>query len=404
MKFTPLFSAALACVCGFASSAAHAGATSWDPSLAFSGFGTIGYVETDTDVGLYAGPGQEGGASKEGTFGVDSKIGAQINAKANNVFSGTVQAISQRNGNGNFKPAIEWAFVKAQVTPGLSLRAGRIGAPLFAVSDFRSIGYSNLWLRTPIDVYGQVPFSHFDGADAIYQDTVGSTTLTAQVFGGKSDSVANGLPVHVKKEVGVNVTAEFDNGLTLRVGRVQGKLTVDSASVNGLLAILRQTPFASVADEMDADGKDASFTGVGIGYDQGNWVANAEFTKRKTSSYVSSTTGWEATLGYRVGKFTPYATVSQLKRDSSNVDNNIPAAVPQLAPLAAGVDTVLFRQNIAQKTDSVGVRWDAWKNIDLKAQYDRVQPTAGGTGLFNRVLTPLPSTVNVYSVAVDFLF
>ena len=96
--------------------------------------------------------------------------------------------ISQRNGNGNFKPAIEWAFVKAQVTPGLSLRAGRIGAPLFAVSDFRSIGYSNLWLRTPIDVYGQVPFSHFDGADAIYQDTIGSTTLTGQVFDGNTDS------------------------------------------------------------------------------------------------------------------------------------------------------------------------------------------------------------------------
>ena len=404
MKSTPLFSAALAAVCGLASSAAHAGATSWDPSWAFSGFGTVGYVKTDTDVGLSAGPGQEGGASKEGTLGADSKLGAQVNAKANNVFSATVQAISQRNGDGNFKPAIEWAFVKAQVTPGLSLRAGRFGAPLFAVSDFRSIGYSNLWLRTPIDVYGQVPFSHFDGADAIYQDTVGSTTLTAQVFGGKSDATANGLGVHVKKEVGVNVTAEFDNGLTLRVGRVQGKLTVDSASIAGLLAILRTTPFAGVADQMDATDKDASFTGVGIAYDQGNWVANAEYTKRKTSSYVSDTTGWEATLGYRVGKFTPYATVSQLKRDSSNVVNTIPYAVPQLAPLAAGVDTVLFRQNLAQKTDSIGVRWDAWKNIDVKAQYDRVRPSEGAVGLFNRVTTPLPSSVNVYSVAVDFVF
>ena len=404
MKLTPLLSAALVAACGLVSTAAHADATSWDPSWAFSGFGTVGYVQTNTDVGLYSGPGQEGGASKEGTLGVDSKLGGQVNAKANNVFSATVQAISQRNGNGNFKPEIEWAFVKAQVTPGLSLRAGRIGAPLFAVSDFRSIGYSNLWLRTPIDVYGQVPFSHFDGGDAIYQDTIGSTTLTAQLFGGKSDSVSDGLKVHVKKEVGLNVTAEFDNGLTLRVGRVQGKLTVDSDSVAGLLAILRTTPFASVADQMDATDKDASFTGVGIAYDQGNWVANAEYTKRKTSSYVSSTTGWEATLGYRVGKFTPYATVSQLKLDSANVDNNIPTSVPALAPLAAAVDTVLFRQNLAQKTDSIGVRWDAWKNIDVKAQYDRIKPTQDGTGLFNRVSTTLPSSVSVYSVAVDFVF
>ena len=304
----------------------------------------------------------------------------------------------------HIKPAIEWAFVKAQVTPGLSLRAGRIGAPLFAVSDFRSIGYSNLWLRTPIDVYGQVPFSHFDGADAIYQDTVGGTTLTAQVFGGRSNAVASGNPVHIKKEVGINVTAEFDNGLTLRVGHVQGKLTVDNASVAGLLAILRATPFASIADQMDATDKDASFTGVGIAYDQGNWVANAEYTKRRTSSYVSDTTGWEATLGYRVGKFTPYATVSQLKRDSSNVNNTIPTAVPQLAPLAAGVNAVLFNQDLAQKTDAIGVRWDAWKNIDVKAQYDRVKPAAGAPGLFYRVTGPMPSAVNVYSVAVDFVF
>src|ERR1700753_3264830 len=144
MKLNPLLSAALAGACGLASTAAHADATSWDPSWAFSGFGTLGYAETNTDLGLFAGPGQPGGASKEGTLDVDSKLGAQVNAKANNVFSGTVQVLSQRNGQGNFKPAIEWGFLKAQVTPGLSVRVGRIGDPLFMVSDFRSIGYSNL--------------------------------------------------------------------------------------------------------------------------------------------------------------------------------------------------------------------------------------------------------------------
>lgn len=404
MKFTPLFSAALASACGFASSAAHAGAASWDPSWAFSGFGTVGYVQTSTDDGLLAGPGQPSGAGKDGTFGVDSKLGAQVNAKANNVFSGTVQVLSQRNGKGNFKPAVEWAFLKAQVTPGLSLRAGRIGDPLFMVSDFRSIGYSNLWLRTPLDVYGQVAFSHFDGADAIYQDTVGSTTLTSQVFFGNTNVVANGTPIHVKHQFGLNLTAEFDNGITLRAGRAQGKLSADSASLDQLVGILKTTPFAEVGNEISLDDKDASFTGVGIAYDQGNWVGNFEYTKRKTKSYVSSTTGWEATLGYRVGKFTPYAVVSQLKRDSTNVNNTIPYAVPQLAPLAAAVDGLIATQNLAQKTDSVGLRWDAYKNLDVKVQYDHVKPASGAVGLFNRVRPGFGDAVSVYSVAVDFVF
>ena len=396
--------AALAGACGLASSAAHADAFSWDPSWAFSGFGTVGYVQTNTDAGLYAGPGQSGGAGKDGTFGVDSKIGGQINAKANNVFSATVQVISERDGDGNFKPSVDWAFVKAQVTPGLSLRAGRIGAPLFAVSDFRNIGYSNLWLRTPVDVYGQVAFSHFDGGDAIYQDTIGSTTVTGQVYYGRTNSVSDGTPIHVKQETGVNVTVEFDDGITLRAGRVQGKLTADSASLDQLVAILSATPFAAVGQEVSVQSKDASFTGFGIGYDHDNWVASAEYTKRKTSSYVSSTTGWNATLGYRVGKFTPYASVSQIKVDNSNVNNTIPASVPQLAPLAAAVNGLIANQNLAQKTDSVGLRWDAYKNIDVKVQYDRIKPGAGAKGLFNRVTSPLPSSVSVYSVAVDFLF
>jgi hypothetical protein len=404
MKMNPLLLAALAASCGLTSGVAHAGATSWDPSWAFSGFGTVGYVKTNTDTGLYAGPGQPGGASKEGTAGVDSKLGLQVNAKANNVFSGTVQAISERNGDGNFKPAIEWAFVKAQVTPDLGVRVGRIGAPLFMVSDFRSIGYSNLWLRTPLDVYGQVPYSHFDGADAIYQGTIGSTTLTGQLFAGKSNDTSATTDVHIKKQIGLNVTAEFDNGLTVRLGTVHGKLTVDNASATALAATLRSTPFAAVGNQLDPNDKDAWFSGIGVGYDHENWVANFEYTKRKTSSFVSSTTGWEATLGYRVGKFTPYAVVSQLKVDSSNIKNTIPTnAGVQLATLAAYVNALIARQNLAQKTDAVGVRWDVWKNIALKAQYDRVK-VDGGVGLFTRVNGTMPSSVNVYSIAADFVF
>jgi hypothetical protein len=399
MKLNSLRVATLAGACAIASGAAHADAGSWDPSWSLSGFGTLGYVRTDTDQALFAGPGQPGGASRDGTLGVDSKLGAQVNARANDVFSATVQAISQRNGDGNFRPGIEWAFLKARLTPELSVRAGRIGAPLFAVSDFRNIGYANLWLRTPLEVYGQVPFSNFDGADAIYQHTLGTTALTAQLFAGKSDSAASNSDVNVKHEFGLNVSAEFDNGITLRVGRVQGKLTVSNGSVSRLLAAIAATPYAGVGDEIAATGKEATFTGVGIAYDHDNWVANAEYTRRKTSSYISSTTGWEGTLGYRVGRFTPYAVVARIRRDSSNVDDTIPSS--QLATL---VDGLLQRQDAAQKTASIGVRWDAWKNVDVKAQFDRIRPDSGAVGLFNGVASGFDSAVNVYSVAVDFVF
>ena len=403
MKLNPLLSAALAGACGLASNAAHADAFSWDPSWAFSGFGTLGYVQTNSDQADFVSPGQSAGAGKDGSFNPDSKIGGQINAKANNVFSTTVQAVSKYNGQGNWKPTIEWAFLKAQATPELAIRAGRIGLPFYMVSDYLNVNYSNLWVRPPLDVYGQVSFSHFDGADAIYQTSLGSTTLTGQVFYGETNTPAP-VRIHSHQQMGLNLTAEFDNGITVRLGRAQGKLTVDSTSLDGLVGILSQTPFASVGDELSVTKKSASFTGAGISYDHENFVGSAEFTKRKTASYVSSTTGWAITGGYRVGKFTPYAVVSKLKVDSSNVNDTIPAGVAQLAALRAGVEGLLAGQNIAQKTDSLGLRWDAYKNIAVKAQYDHIKPN-GGPGLFEKVQAGFgTSAVNVYSVSVDFVF
>jgi len=404
MKITPVRRAILAGACSLGAAGLHAQALSFDPSATFSGFGTVAYTQTDTHLGLYAAPGEAGGASTDGTLGVDSKLGLQVNGKLNAVFSGTVQAISERTGAGNFKPQIDWAFAKAQVTPELALRAGRMGAPMFAVSDFRNVGYANVWVRPPIDVYGQVAFSHFDGADATWQQSVGSTTLTAQVLYGHTDYDNNGTPIHVSRQVGFNATAEFDNGITLRIGRVQGKLTADSASLTHLVDVLAATPYAAVGEELSAQDKDASFTGIGLAYDHDDWLASAEYTKRKLSLYAASTTGWDATLGYRVGKFTPYAVVSQLRRDSTNVDDTIPANVPQLAPLRAGVEGLIASADIAQKTDALGLRWDAYKNLDVKVQVDHITPAAGARGLFNNVQPGFGAAVNVYTVALDFVF
>ena len=384
--------------------AAHADGGN-DPSFSFSGFATIGVVSTDTNDAQYVIAGQPHGATKSKASGeVDSKIGVQGTAKLNSTFSGTVQLLSKQNGDGSYKPEVEWAFVKAQLMPSLSVRVGRMGAPLFAVSDFRDVGYANVWLRPPQDVYGQVPISHFDGADVIYQTTVGSATLSAQLFGGKSSAVFEHTDLHFKNQVGVNLTAELDNGLTLRLGHVQGKLTVDSASLAQLVGVLRSTPFASVGNEIDATNKKASFSGIGASYDQNNIIANFEYTKRKTDSYVADTTGWYVTAGYRFGKVAPYITVSQVKQDSSNVTNTIPGGVSQqLTVLKATVDGTLASQALNQKTTGVGVRWDLYSSMALKAQYDNVRPNGPGT-----FTAPGPtfgtSKVNVYSVALDLVF
>ncbi|MDY0743672.1 porin [Paucibacter sp. R3-3] len=375
-----------------------------DQIFSLSGFGTLGVVGTDGDGAQYLIPGQVRGADKSWSGEVDSKLGVQLGAKFNSMFSATVQVLSKQDGEGRFTPGVEWAFAKMQATPGLALRLGRMGAPLFAVSDVRDVGYANTWLRPPIDVYGQVPISHFDGGDLTWQTSLGGRTLTLQGLAGHSSSKVGRVKVDIDSMLGINATYELMDGLTLRLGHVTGKLSVRSASLDQLVGLLRQTPFAGVGDQLDAHDKRASFSGLGLNYDQGDWIAIAEYTKRKTQSFIPDTTGWYVTLGYRVGQFTPYATLSQQKTDNSNVDNTIPPSVVVASlPLAAVVDATTAAQSTPQKTAALGVRWDAWRNVAVKAQWDSIKPTGGGQFHVTDAAFD-DKRVNVYSLAVDFVF
>lgn len=209
---TPL--AALAVAALLATGAAHA-----QDAFRFSGFGTIGASITDTDDAEFVTPGQPGnGATKDVSFAPDTKLGLQGSYRFNGVFSATAQVLTKYTGAGDWDPELEWAFVKAQPVSGLSIRAGRIGAPIFAISDFREVNYANLWARPPIEVYSQVTFSSVDGADISYQHAVGSAIVTGTVFGGRMKNDFNNAEVKLDKALGLNLTAEFDNGLTLRAG------------------------------------------------------------------------------------------------------------------------------------------------------------------------------------------
>jgi hypothetical protein len=401
------FQLRVAAAAALASLATGAQAQAQSESIfSLSGFGTVGVVGTDRDGAEYVIPSQIRGADRSWSGEVDSKLGVQLGARFNNQFSATVQVLSKQNGQGSFTPGIEWAFAKWQATPGLALRVGRMGGPFFAVSDFRDVGYANTWLRPPIDVYGQVPVSHFDGVDLSWQTSVAGKALTLQVFGGKSSSHVEHTKVEIDALVGVNATIELLDGLSLRLGHATGKLTVNSDPLNDLVGVLRRTPFAGVGDQLDPNDKRASFSGVGLTYDQGNWIVLAEYTMRKMQTFIPDTTGWYTTVGYRVGKFTPYATLSRLKTDDSNVDNTIPASVvlPGMqAPLRVYVDGATAAQSTPQKTIALGVRWDAMRNVAVKAQFDRIKTTGAGQ-FYNADPSFVDKRVNVYSLAVDFVF
>ena len=431
LRRLPLAAAALlACM------SAQADYTSPDGKFRMSGFGTIGYSRASTDDVYFNYKGQGGGSKKSGSLNPDSKIAVQGTYKITDTVSGTGQIMAKYDADGDYIPTFEWAFVKWQAMPSLSFRAGRMGAPFFMISDFRDVGYANTTVRPPLDVYAQVPVSNFEGVDATHQLSLGSVTLTSSALYGEANAdyanalFAGGNPsaparIKLKNLTGLNFLAELDNGLMLRLGHVQGKLSIDSSTPGTLTSQLTNAgilPSSGLAPEARAliatvtqSDTDASFTGVGLAYDQNNIVASAEYTMRRINGgYVSDTTGWYTTLGYRFGSWLPYVGYGKVKVDDPN------ASMPTLIGLGGSdaekaVQATLNTQKVSQKTATAGIRWDAKPGLAIKAQYDHISKPVDSYGMFlaadplrdvatGSTFLNAKKSINVVTLSVDFVF
>lgn len=384
--------------------AAGASAAQASPEFQFSGFGTLGAAHSSKAGIEFVQPGQPSGAGTDSSIKPDTRIAGQLDARFGGGASATMQVMSKYTGDGNWKPAVEWLFGKLHLGEAVSVRVGRMGAPFFAVSDFREVGYASVWLRAPVDVYGQVFLRSFDGVDVQYSGKIADVPVTAQLLAGGTTAPFEGASVDFKRQIGINVTAEVADGVTLRAGTIQGRLTATNSGITQLVAGLKATPFAELGQTIECASKRAGFSGLGLNVDRGDWVAAAEVTHRNSDCIVSTTTGWLAMLGRRFGSVTPYAIVSGVSTGAGAVENTIPAGVaPQLDVLRNAIEGAKASLVLKQRSTALGLRWDAARNLAVKAQVDRID-LQGGRGLFVQT-GPLPAgTVTVTSVAVDFVF
>ncbi|MCC2954157.1 hypothetical protein LK542_00845 [Massilia sp. IC2-477] len=391
------------------------------PAVKVSGFGTGALTYADSDKAEFARPNQASGSSKDYRTGIDSNLGLQADLPVNSWLSFTAQGLVRRDAEDSYGAELSWAFAKAKLADNLSLRVGRVGLPVFMISDYRNVGYANTMLRPPAEVYSQVPFNSVDGADITWQHGFGDTTVTSQLAYGKVKApLTGGIHARGKKLAALNISAEH-GPFTVRAGHATGEITIaDSTSLNTLVGGLRAAgtgyrfpQLNTLAGEIEPKEKRATFSSLGLSMDWNNVVVQTEFAKRKTKAYINDTSAWYVMGGYRIGKFLPYVTHANLKIDSAIV-NTVPATcppgypaacTPTLQQLGAGVRR-LPNSGVGQgeqSTNSIGVRWDFASSVALKAQIDRVKPK-NGTGLFVAAQPGFNDTVTVGAIALDFVF
>ena len=388
-------------------------------AVKISGFGTAAATYADEDRAEFARPNQASGSAGDFRTGIDSNLGLQADYTVNDWLSLTAQGLVRKDAEEGYGAELSWAFAKFRISDELSVRVGRVGLPIFMISDYRNVGYANTMLRPPSEVYSQVPFNSVDGADITWRHEFGNTSLTTQFAAGSTKSPVTSFHVRGKDILALNLVAE--NGpFTLRVGHARTKVTLDDLpSLNILVGSLRAAgagyrlpQLTALASDVEAKGDKGTFNSIGLTADWNNFVLQSEFAKRKTETYINDTTSWYVMGGYRIGKFLPYYTRSELKIDST-INNTVPTACPAGFPAACTPTLQALRAGVSriavsgvgqgeQTTDTIGVRWDFYKSAALKVQIDRIKPT--GSGLFINVKPGFSGPVTVGAVALDFVF
>lgn len=384
------------------------------PAWTFGGFGTAGASHSDYDQADFTSSvlkGEGAGATRSVGYSLDSRLGAQLGVKLDKKWSAVVQVITEQRYDLSYRPQVEWANVKYQVTPDLALRVGRIALPIFLAADYRKVGYAYPWARTPTEVYGGVPVTNSDGADIAYRWQHGRVKHTTQAFYGQTHIRLTDTTSAKGHDLG-GITHSIEWGPTmLRVGIMTAVLDVNVA--RQLFDGFSQFGPAGVAiaERFDIVNKRTSGYTLGFSYDPGNWFLMAEGGRISTRSFLGDTIGVYASAGYRAGAFTPYLSYARNDAKSPASDPGLPLAglpppyAAAAAQLNSGLD-VLLKTTSSQSNLAAGVRWDFRPDMALKLHYEHVTPRDGSRGTLINLQPGFESgrSLNITSVVLDFVF
>jgi hypothetical protein len=399
------------------------------PRVTARGFGTLGLVRSDQDhadvvANTYLQP-NGAGHTHRWDFGVDSKLGGQLDADFGGGLSAVLQVVAKHRYDNSWTPELEWANVKYQVSPMLSLRAGRTVSPTFMYSDTANVGYANPWLRGPQELYGLVPITHLDGIDLVWNTALGAATDTVQInFGGNSFNAVDGLDIEGSNAWIVSNTLEY-SFVTARIGYLVVDLSFDSDDLDALtngLAELGETLSAAgfadagrradlLADRYQVDDTPLEILSAGLRLTPGNWLLLGEWARLTDAGLLPRTRAWYLTAGYRLHRLRPYVTFAALDSNTS-----APATIPLAglpAPLAAAVTAmddrlgaVLQTAAPSQHSWTLGARWDLAASAAVKFEYQHVTLDDDSAGRFGNLQPDFRpgGAADLFTIAVDFVF
>ena len=352
----------------------------------FNGFGTVGVThmggESNLDYGIQ-------GQTNDGWRGDQlSKMALQLRYGVTDTISLTGQLGAKPNqdtweaGPGNL-------YLAWQANDELTLRAGRLGTPVYMFSETLNVGFSYPWLRLPEEVYSLVQLTSHDGGDVLYNRSTDIGTLSFQLAGGQAIgreqyALDDMHDIDYRKVFASNLALSTDAFGTFRVGYAEADLKIDVEDVV-------DTHFWGVQNYalVQYDGNKGKFSSIGHQYDSGTWLSAAEAVNLSIENNdEAATTAFYIMGGRRIGDFLPHVTYGQLDEPAGR-----------------------------QVSMTYGLNYTLTSTATLKGEYKRVDTSQGpgAIGVFrsdaqqaidNEVLRKTFGTpdADIFSIGVDYIF
>jgi DNA-binding transcriptional regulator of glucitol operon len=174
----------------------------------------------------------------------------------------------------------------------------------------------------------------------------------------------------------------------------------------------------ALANDFSTTGHHITFSSLGLAYENGPLRTQMELSHygSETLTFPATNTGY-LSVGYRHGKFTPYAVISAARsKKSSRADELAGKGVDSIVSIG---NFVLTTGQEVQHTYSVGMRYDLTSNAALKFQMDMIHnhtcspvslpvigpsPPCSSPLLWQTVPVSWDGRANVYSAVLDFTF
>lgn len=311
--------------------------SAYSADVSLSGFGTIGYAQSDKDYNY------QRFINKNGTLKTDSLLGLQTDIKFNEYWSATWQGVvaASDNDDDRIELRTRWAFLAYRPSNDWLLRVGKLRVGSFLNMQNMEVGSTYDMARLPAEVYSVAPLYDFNGLSATKTWYASDLEINLEGVYGKTDATwrnylagskqANFTPLEVEVK-GLMLTLNQNEDM-YRLGWYYAtpKVTGSNAFPSRIDVIpnnpaIPNNPLAGMGGDLLVPSyvrqTEAMVVTLGANIALGDYRLNGEYARRVVDKIDTGpdSHGAYLSLSRNIGKWTPYITYAKMWSDSRELN------------------------------------------------------------------------------------